>query len=226
MPCCCAAAPLPGRPDQRMAPETRMASPPEPALPLAWPVDLRPDQLAVTEANRAAAAWLAAPGLWPIPVTLLVGPEGSGKSHLAAWFAARHPGRIIEAADREDPEALFHAWNAASRAAPLLLTSRRLPRDWGHGLPDLASRLAATPLVRLGEPDDELLAAVIAKLFAERGIKVGEELIRWLVVRIERSLAAARAVVDALDTAALARRRAITIPLAREVVDGQGELGF
>ena len=80
--------------------------------------------------------------------------------------------------------------------------------------------------MRLGEPDDELLAAVLAKLFAERGIKVGDDLIRWLVVRIERSLVTAQAVVDALDAAALARRRAITIPLAREVVDGQGEFGF
>lgn len=199
---------------------------PEPALPLAWPVDHSPDRLAITEANRAAAAWLAAPGLWPVPVTLVTGPEGSGKTHLARWFAAHHSGRVIENADRENPESLFHAWNAARREAPLLLTSRLAPRDWQHGLPDLASRLAATPLVKLGEPDDELLGLVLAKLFAERGIKVGDDLIRWLVVRIERSLVAAQSVVAALDAAALARRRAITIPLAREIVDGQGEFGF
>lgn len=199
---------------------------PEPALPLAWPVDHSPDRLAITEANRAAAAWLAAPGLWPVPVTLVTGPEGSGKTHLARWFAAQHHGRVIENADRENPESLFHAWNAARREAPLLLTSRLAPRDWQHGLPDLASRLAATPLVKLGEPDDELLGLVLAKLFAERGIKVGDDLIRWLVVRIERSLVAAQSVVAALDAAALARRRAITIPLAREIVDGQGEFGF
>ncbi|WP_372916981.1 chromosomal replication initiator DnaA [Sandarakinorhabdus sp.] len=199
---------------------------PEPALPLAWPVDLSPDRLAITEANRAAAAWLASPGLWPVPVTLVVGPAGSGKTHLARWFAARSPARVIETADREDPESLFHAWNAATRQAPLLLTSQLIPRDWRHGLPDLASRLAATPLVKLGEPDDELLTAVLGKLFAERGVRVGDDLIRWLVVRIERSLVAAQAVVAALDAAALARRRAITIPLAREVVDGQGEFGF
>jgi len=201
-----------------------MTANPEPALPLAWPADLAPARLAITDANREAAAWLASPALWPVPVTLLVGEEGSGKSHLAAWFAASHAADVIENADAADPERLFHAWNAATRDHPLLLTSRRMPRDWGHGLPDLASRMAATPLVRLGDPDDELLAAVIGKLFAERGIRVGDDLVRWLVVRIERSLAAARDVVAALDAASLARRRPVTIPLAREVIDGQFSL--
>jgi chromosomal replication initiation ATPase DnaA len=198
----------------------------EPALPLVWPVDHSPASLAITDANRAAAAWLAAPALWPVPVTLVVGPEGSGKTHLARWFAAHHAGGVVEHAERHDPIALFHAWNAASRAAPLLLTSRLRPRDWGHGLPDLASRLAATPQVRLGEPDDALLIAVLAKLFAERGLKVGDDVLAWLAVRMERSLVAAQRLVAALDAAALARRRAITIPLAREVIDGQGEFGF
>lgn len=198
----------------------------EPGLPLVWPVDHAPASLAITEANRAAAAWLAAPALWPVPVTLVVGPEGSGKTHLARWFAAHHAGLVIEHAERQCATALFHAWNAASRAAPLLLTSRLRPRDWRHGLPDLASRLAATPLVRLGEPDDALLIAVLAKLFAERGLLVGDDVLAWLVLRIERSLAAAQRVVAALDGAALARRRAITIALAREVIDGQGEFGF
>ena len=106
-------------------------------------------------------------------------------------------------------------------AAPLLLTARRLPRFWAHSLPDLASRLAATPLVRVDDPDDALLAAVLEKRFADKGLRVGPDVIAWLVTRIERSFAAACAVVDALDAAALADRRNISVPLARELLEGQ-----
>lgn len=199
----------------------------QPALPLVYRPRLGEQDFIVSDSNRDAVQWLADPRRWPMPRCLLIGPPASGKSHLAAVFAARQPASIIDDADAiGDGEALFHAWNAASLERPLLLSATRLPRLWAHRLPDFASRLAATPQVRLADPDDALIAAVLAKGFADRGLRVGDDVIAWLVLRIERSFAAARDVVARLDALALAERRDITVPLARALLDEQGELGL
>lgn len=192
------------------------------ALPLAYVPRLGAADFFVSDSNHDAVEWLSTPARWPTPRTLLIGPAAAGKSHLAALFAARHGGRVIDAADAiADGEWLFHAWNAATPAAPLLLTARRLPKFWAHGLPDLASRLAATPLVRLEDPDDALVAAVLEKRFADRGLRVGPEVVTYLVSRIERSFSGLADIVDHLDALSLAERRDITVPLARELLEGQ-----
>ncbi len=193
------------------------------ALPLAWPARHGEAEFFVSAANREAVAWLAEPARWPMPRTVLAGPPGSGKTHLAAMFAARHPATIIDNADTaSDAEALFHAWNAATPDRPLLLTARTVP--WSHGLADLASRLAATPLVRLADPDDALLAAMFAKHMADRGLTVPPEVAAYVLARLERSAAAVGAAAAALDTLALAEKRAITVPLARAVLEEQFRL--
>jgi chromosomal replication initiation ATPase DnaA len=200
---------------------------PQPALPLAYAPRQGADDFILSASNRSAAAWLADPARWPTPRSLLVGPPQSGKSHLAGLFAAASGGTVIEDADlRTEGELLFHAWNAATPEKPLLLTARRLPRFWAHKLPDLASRLAATPLVRVDDPDDALLAAVLEKRFADRGLRVGADVIAYLVTRIERSFAAVAAIVESLDALALAKGRAISVPLARDVLEGQLRLEF
>ena len=191
------------------------------ALPLAWPTADGEADFFVSDANEAAVAWLDRWPDWPRPVTLLVGPAGAGKSHLARIFERRTGATVFDDADRSrDEEALFHAWNAAG-AKPLLLTARTPPRDWKVALPDLASRLGATPLINIGLPDEPLLAAVMAKQFRDRGVSVSPDLIAWVLARSERSFQAVARAVTLLDTAALERGRAITVPLARQVLDGQ-----
>jgi chromosomal replication initiation ATPase DnaA len=200
---------------------------PQPPLPLAYAQRLGAADFILSASNQSAAEWLSEPGRWPMPRSLLVGPAASGKSHLAGMFAAATGGTVIEDADRlTDGEPLFHAWNAATAGTPLLLTARRLPKFWAHSLPDLASRLAATPLVRVDDPDDGLLAAVLEKRFADKGLRVGGDVIAWLVTRIERSFAAASEIVEALDAVALANKRAISVPLARELLEGQFRLAL
>jgi chromosomal replication initiation ATPase DnaA len=190
------------------------------ALPLDWRAARTARDFYVSEANRAAVRFLDSWATWPIPVALLIGPAGSGKSHLADIFARRSNARLWDDADRAgSEEALFHAWNEAVEARrPLLLTARSDPDDWHLHLADLRSRLAATPRVHIGPPDDALLAHMFEKLWRDRGIEAPEELTRYVLRRIERSFEAVVRAVELIDRASLGRQRPLTVPLAREAL--------
>ncbi|MCF7699692.1 chromosomal replication initiator DnaA [Loktanella sp. M215] len=209
-----------------------------------WPVGvaLGAEDFFVAEPNRDAYAMIGAPAAWPQGKLVLTGPEGSGKSHLARVFAARHGARIVSAealpddlhpngalvvedADRlprASEEALFHLHNhMASHKLPLLLTARSLPVRWDVALPDLASRMQATTPASIAAPDDALLQAVLMKLFADRQILPPPGVVAYLVPRIERSFAGAQRIVADLDALALQHKRAITVKLAAQVLDSE-----
>jgi chromosomal replication initiation ATPase DnaA len=181
---------------------------------------------------------------WPSNVVALIGPEGSGKSHLAAIWAAQAGARCVAArmlSDMEvpaalatgalvvedaaesafDETALFHLLNLArEEGAYVLLTARTAPAAWTVRTPDLASRLKVLPVVALAPPDDALLRAVLVKLFADRQLAVDEPLIGYVATRIGRSFADARAAVATLDEEAMRRKRPLTRALAAEVLRG------
>lgn len=195
-----------------------------------------------SRSNAAALAAVAAWPAWPDHVLLLIGPEGSGKSHMARIWADRSgatllrpddlagdlrrlAGRpaVIEDADREAmPEAaMFHLLNLVREAeSSLLVTARRPPDSWSLGTPDLVSRLRLAPSVALAEPDEALMRAVLVKLFADRQLAVHTTLVDYLALRLDRSLAAARAAVEALDRASLDDGRRITRKLAAGLFGG------
>jgi chromosomal replication initiation ATPase DnaA len=191
--------------------------------------------------NAAALALIERWPDWPACSLVLVGPEGSGKSHLAEIWARKAGGRRLAAASLEqaavpaliaagaiavediaegvDEIALFHLLNLArEQTAYLLLSAHDVPVRWSIRLPDLASRVRALPIIELTAPDDALLRAVMIKLFADRQLAVDESLIAYLITRIERSFAAARAVVALLDREALRQQRPVTRTLAAELM--------
>lgn len=201
------------------------------------------DDFLVAACNAEAVAWLDRWPDWPAPAVAVYGPEGCGKSHLAQVFAARSgalvltaaalrvddpprllamvPAVVVEDGDRGvDETALFHLYNLAKeQGCTLLLTGRPPPAQWPLSLPDLRSRLNAIPAIGIAPPDDALIAGLLVKLFADRQLRIGHEVVAYLLARMERSFAAAHAVVEALDRSALAEKREITVPLARRVLE-------
>lgn len=188
-------------------------------LPLAWPDEARDVEFLVTESNRYAVQVLQQWRDWPVKTGLLVGPPGSGRSLLAEVFAAQSGGRVIDDADRGDERALFHAWNEAqaSRVPMLLVASDALPA-WRVSLPDLRTRLAASPVASIGPPDEALLRALLDRGFARRRLDARDDLIDWLVPRLPRRHQAVAQMLDGLEQAALSERRRVTIPLARDLL--------
>lgn len=193
-------------------------------LPLDWPVEPATADFFVSDANRAAVRHLDAPGTWPVMATLLTGPRKSGRSLLARGTVAKHGGRLFDNAPAHEEEAIFHAWNEAQETRrPLILVADAA--EWRIALPDLASRMAATPRVSLAQPNDALFEALLTKLLGARGLAPPPELARYLLPRIERSYVAIGRVVEALDEHLLWSRARLTIPTARRALEDAGIIG-
>jgi chromosomal replication initiation ATPase DnaA len=207
-----------------------------------WPmrVALGADDFFVSEANADAYAMVTAPERWQHGKLVLIGPARSGKSHLAKVYQIQS-GAPVFSADAlpdelprmgnvviEDMErlpkaaeaAMFHLHNnLAASGGQLLMTADRAPGRWPVALPDLASRMTATTTISIRDPDDRLLAAVIMKLFDDRQLAPSPRLVGYLAARIERSFAAATAIVAALDAEALLQGREINERLAATLLD-------
>jgi chromosomal replication initiation ATPase DnaA len=190
--------------------------------------------------NEAALSLVESWPDWPARAIALAGPEGSGKTHLATIWAATAGARVVsghhlsetdlpsalatgalvveDAAALDDQASLFHLINLArEEGAFLLFTARSVPTLWPANLPDLVSRLRALPAVALEAPDDALLRGVVMKLGADRQLTLDESVIRYLLTHIERSFAAARRAVIALDEEALRQGRPPSRALAAEI---------
>jgi chromosomal replication initiation ATPase DnaA len=192
--------------------------------------------------NAAALTLIDSWPDWPSRVVALIGPEGSGKSHLAAIWSAQAGARCVaartlldtevpaalatgalvveDAAEAEfDETAMFHLLNLArEEEAFVLVTARTAPPTWAMRTPDLASRLKVLPVIALAPPDDALLRALLVKLFADRQLAVDEPLVGYVATRIGRSFADARAAVATLDQEAMRLKRPLTRALAAEVL--------
>ena len=211
-------------------------------IPLDLPVSerLEAEDFLVSPSNEAAFNRIEAWPAWLDPILVLIGPESSGKSHLAAVWALKARSWTIKAADITmgrvphlvsngalviedadqgvDEHALFHLLNASrEKRGFVVITARKMPDLWGLKILDLVSRLRLAPSVTIEQPDEALLQAVLVKLFVDRQLVVDTALIGTLTKRIDRSIAAARQAVERLDREALAQGRRVNRGLALDL---------
>lgn len=209
-------------------------------LPLETGPALGREDFIVSAGNADAFAFIDLYPDWPAPHVALYGPAGSGKSHLAAIWAAKAGAQTIEATSLRAPvdvrassstplvlESADHEFSPVrdralfallNRGSPLLLTAREHPARWPVQLPDLHSRLGAMLAFPLWEPDEDLLGRLARKLFADRQLQVGDAVIHQMVVALERSPAALRDFVARVDAQALAQKRPVTLALVRNLL--------
>jgi chromosomal replication initiation ATPase DnaA len=219
------------------------------AQQLAFPFPQRdsyaPADFLIAPANAQACAWLETPNDWPGPRLALYGESGTGKTHLLHLFAARWHATVLPGAalgpflgfptsavaiDDADsaphPASLLHLLNAAAEhRQPVLLAARMPPARWSTGLPDLDSRLRAITAVELAQPDEDLLRALLARLIADRQLRVEEPVQAYLLARLPRTGAAMREAAARLDRASLAAGRRVDRRLAAEILAGMAEDG-
>jgi hypothetical protein len=188
-------------------------------LPLDWPADEDAAEFIVTESNRAAVDHLDRWGSWPVRTALLTGPRKSGRSLLGRIFAAKTGAHLIDDVEIKPELLLFHAWNAAQETGrPLLLVAGSAPPEWAIRLPDLKSRIGATPVLRIGDPDEQLAALLIERLLARRGLSCPRDVAAYAAGQIARTHVAILRAADAIDEASLSQKRAITLPFVRDVL--------
>lgn len=206
------------------------------------------DDFLVSPCNESAISKIDNLENWTSPALVIVGEEGCGKTHLTRVFQSMHDAILLSPDDapttivselpvtsafliddaapwigeRMHEETLFHLYNRCFESGErMMLTARGVPARWPFAIPDLASRLKSAALAEIGPPDDALLMAVLAKLFADRQVRVAPGVIEYVMPRIERSFAAVQAFVAAIDERALRDKRQITVPLARQVLTSE-----
>ena len=203
------------------------------------------DDFFVSDANAMALALVDSWPNWAGNKLAIIGPEGSGKTHLTHVWAAQSGARIVDAAsltkdavpdlaqtpiavenvpaiakDAAAQDALFHLHNLTlAEGHSLLVTGISEPKHWGLTLPDLKSRLEGTTTAVLKEPDDALLSILLAKLFVDRQLTPNTETIAYMVKHMDRSFAEARRLVRNIDQASLAKKRKVSRALAAEVMN-------
>lgn len=209
-------------------------------------VDHAVEAFVVAPSNSHAFEWIERWPDWPFTALVLVGPLGCGKTHLAALWRAKSGAAtidlgtagieqaaaltadgqpiLVEDCDRvldetQAERTLLQLYNLAKAAGSrLLLTARRPPSQWRLVLPDLKSRLNSAMVVAIDPPDDELLRSVAGKLFGDKQVEVGEEVVAYLLARCERTVASLAHAVEILNMVSKERQRPITVPMAREVL--------
>ena len=189
-------------------------------LPLGSGAEAQPARFVVGSANAQVIEAMGQASTWPFRTALLFGPPRSGKSLLARWFAESGAGEVIDNADKLDEAELFHRWNRVQESGrPLLIVANTSDGGWNIALPDLASRMAAALHLEIGEPDDAMMAELIAIHSEMLGLALAPDAASYLVPRVERSHLEVERLVGTIDRLSLERKQAPSLAIWREAIE-------
>jgi len=193
------------------------------ALPLSVGDRSNPSRIVIGAANEGVINSMAEPEKWPFRTAILSGPPRSGKSLVARWFEGCGKGKAIDDAHLLDEDELFHLWNRAQESKqPLLVINGAGEGKWRIELPDLASRLGSAMHLRIGEPDDAMLAELILIHAGARGLALDDSATAYLVPRCNRSHFGVEKLIAAIDRLSLERKQAATMAIWREALSETG----
>ena len=202
-----------------------------------------PDTLVVADANRDAARLLTEWRTWPSGALALIGPRGSGKTHLAlAWALETGARRVSPRAHPDDAAAIFREaqgrvliddadsdadeamlWRmldmARTGGGAVLAVGQGAPVHWPATIPDLRSRLGNLGVARLGEPDETLMEVVLRRICREQFIQLSDNAARYLARRLPRSFAAAHQLAAALDADLAKAAKPVALGAARKALE-------
>lgn len=186
------------------------------ALPLEIAIPNKGGGYLVSECNAEIHAQLQNSVAWPNGTAILIGEKLSGKSAIGKAFIRDTGGLVLDDADREEDEPIFHLWNRAKEEKkPLLLTASLPVVDWGIVLPDLKSRLAASLLLQIGPPDEVMIDGLLQQYFAKRGLSISQDALGYLTKRMERSYHNVELLAQKMDKIAIERKKSITLAIAK-----------
>ncbi len=193
------------------------------AIQLDWPQSEGDVRFIFSDANREAFEHFRSWSMWPVKATILTGPRRSGRTLLGRSFVERVGGRLFDDAEERDEEEMFHAWNdAQDTGRPLVMIADEVPPAWTPTLPDLKTRLAITPITRIHHPDDALFTGLIQLFFADRGLHIPGDALRFMAERLHRDYWTAERAVEAVDRFAIAERARLSLPtIRRALVDAR-----
>lgn len=196
------------------------------------PLNLAPEpkyifeNFVVGKSNRDAYTAVSAYPNWPAPVLILYGPTGCGKTHLGqAWLNLFKNVVFIDNASSSDELDLFSAINKAlnGECAGTLLSDSRHPENWNVSLPDLRSRLDYIPKFSIERPSDDVLGAVIRKLFEDKGRSIKADIVAYILTHYDRSVPLISKLVQDIETQASAQKRDVTRNFVATILKRAGD---
>ncbi|MEO9633769.1 MAG: DnaA/Hda family protein [Parasphingorhabdus sp.] len=189
------------------------------ALPLEQNLSSEQDGYLVTAANSEVHRQLQQWQDWSHHTMILIGPRASGKTAMAAAFAAETGGLILEDASSREDDEMFHLWNRANNEQkPLLLLSEKPVSQWDVALPDLKSRLASSLHLEIGPPDQAMIDGLFQKYYAARGLTISQDVLRYLEKRMTRSYAMVQQLAQKMDALAIETKRPINLAIAKSAL--------